>query len=98
MVTCLNGGRCRNYDANTCDCSTAPGWTGTYCDVPVCSPNCNGSRTCIYPNKCGYANVAFPVTEDANLNSYTPDSNDADSWNNVVTENYPARRNLIRVA
>ena len=45
--TCLNGGTCRS---RTCHCR--PGYTGQFCQEPVCKKKCSNGGRCIGPNRC----------------------------------------------
>ncbi|OQS07103.1 hypothetical protein THRCLA_00879 [Thraustotheca clavata] len=44
---CFNNGTCTAPD--TCKC--APGWSGSDCSIPICSPQCVHG-TCTNPNRC----------------------------------------------
>jgi len=45
---CYNNGTC--IGPNTCRCSS--GWTGSFCNIPVCEQSCNHHGNCTGPNQC----------------------------------------------
>ncbi|XP_059085513.1 fibrillin-2-like [Tigriopus californicus] len=45
--TCLNGGTCKDGE-----CLCRPGYTGEYCQEPVCKQDCENGGRCIGPNRC----------------------------------------------
>ncbi|UJR29737.1 hypothetical protein I4U23_017285 [Adineta vaga] len=46
-VTCQNNGTC---SSNVCICTSQ--WTGTQCEIPICSTPCANSGICTSPNVC----------------------------------------------
>eukprot|EP01119_Soliformovum_irregulare_P016541 TRINITY_DN4801_c0_g1_i1.p1 TRINITY_DN4801_c0_g1~~TRINITY_DN4801_c0_g1_i1.p1 ORF type:complete len:346 (-),score=45.98 TRINITY_DN4801_c0_g1_i1:47-1084(-) len=56
---CANGATCVSPGYDTCDCSSATGYTGNYCEIPVCDNGGCGSGKCVSPGTCDCSGTGY---------------------------------------
>jgi len=59
MCACQHNGYCIAPDYTSCECDLSSGYTGEYCQIPICHGSGCGPGKCIAPNTCDCSDTGF---------------------------------------